>query len=103
MRGSSRCCLLLLVLCAMTCQLEEDVVERRAQDDEVVDLDACSVEPPNRVGDRTLSLAQRYTHGRVLKRRIRTRQRGERLEGPFPLRAVCEPDLQLLEIGRAHV
>ena len=38
-------------------------------DHEVVDRDARRVEPPDRLGDRAPSLAERHAHGRVLERR----------------------------------
>ena len=77
-------------------QVQEDVVERRGADGDVVDRDPGVVEPPDRVGDRPATLGDRDADRSVLEERAVAGDRGQSADGLFATPAVAEVDVEPL-------
>ncbi len=95
-----------LVLGRTSGQVEEDVVERRRANGDVVDRDPGVVEPPDGVGDRAAALLDRNAERAVLDERPVARDVGQGSDGVLASTPVAEVNLQpvaadlLLEVVR---
>src|SRR5918994_4929599 len=91
----SRSLVLLLTLGGAAGEREEDVVERRRAERDVVDSDPRLVEPPDGVGDRPAAVAKRDANEPVLGERLSVRDRRDGGESRLDA-AVLELDLEPL-------
>ena len=77
-------------------QLQEDVVQRRSADGDVVDRDAGVVQPTDGIGNRPPALGDRDADGSVLEERAIAGDRGQRGHGLLPTLLVAKMDVEPL-------